>query len=748
MTNKGVGIKGQIFGHRYECIESLGQGGMATVYLAYDKNLKRQVAIKVMHEHMQDRQSLRVRFRQEAYLVSKLKHPNILEIYDFSGEDSQDLWLVMEYIDGCDLNVYVARWPQKYLHYVFATCIIREVAKALSEAHDHDIIHRDVKASNIMVSESGQIKLMDFGIAKDLIVNSDLTLTGSFIGSPSYMSPEQIRGETIDARADIYGVCVLFFKLITGKLPYEGETTHDIMDKVLNQPVPRANSLNHEIPGYISHFITKGLAKKPHHRHQTIGEVVQTLANFLARENFGDSGVELALCFSNPKEFGKKLRKLKKMPAPTNKNQQKKGASKKSAKQTINNKKPNIDLKQPEEEEKKVKKPTSKNSAKPEKKHLTQKGSHQTQTKVTHSLSKLNRKKVAKLIQIAHEKKPKEEKKKTTLKTKANPSYSSPHGMKPLPVINPAITHRVIKKTLNKPKSVSTIERKSIRSKVKQHKLFQPGKHLRWYHYQQKTQKLGKYKAKPDNNGWLWVVSVCFILGSSLVAIGYHYGHRLSLPLWSQQITNMNYAPHNGDTATSKKTTLEQKFDQSPKESPAVHTPTENSQPSKKLDQETPAPKLKEKKPRGNDGSTKKKSVAAVSKPKDKSVKKNTPVINSPKTIKKAIFTPPPVALGTFQAFVTPVAEVYLGDKYLGLSSQVFKRPISLKRGAYKLIVKKQGYEFYERDILIKERQNLSLGRIDLQKITYHSLAVQGPKGTKFSVRGADGRFLKSLTLV
>ena len=304
----------KIYENRYECLECIGRGGMASVFLAFDRKLQRQVALKVMHEHMQGKEALRQRFRQEVYSVSKLKHPNVLEIYDFSGEQVEDLWLVMEYIEGYDLNDYTSCFPHFQIHPLVASCIIREVAKALSEAHKHGIIHRDVKSSNIMVSYSGQIKLMDFGIAKNLIVDHELTQTGSFIGSPSYMPPEQVKGEAIDARADIYALSVLFFKLLTGRLPYEAEHSHQIMDKVLMAPVPKVQDFKRATPSFLSRFIYKGMAKDPRQRHQAVSSMVGTLDQYLRRHELGDSGIELELFFSSPKEFAKKVTKNVKIP--------------------------------------------------------------------------------------------------------------------------------------------------------------------------------------------------------------------------------------------------------------------------------------------------------------------------------------------------------------------------------------------------------------------------------------------------
>ena len=220
----------KIFADRYQCLRLVGEGGMASVYLAMDIKLNREVAIKVMHDHMREKSELRSRFRKEAHAVSKLRHTNILgDIYDYSGNDSDELWIVTEFIDGLDLSKFVKKFKDKKLNPFIATCIVRELAKALVDAHRQGIIHRDIKPSNIMISKTGHVKLMDFGIAKDTAL-TDFTHVGTFMGSPSYMSPEQINGSSVDVRTDLYALCVLFYEIVTAELPFTGSNTHEIIN--------------------------------------------------------------------------------------------------------------------------------------------------------------------------------------------------------------------------------------------------------------------------------------------------------------------------------------------------------------------------------------------------------------------------------------------------------------------------------------------------------------------------------------
>ena len=707
-------IQGKIFGNRYECLEPIGQGGMASVYLAHDQNLKRHVALKVMHEHMKDRKPLRARFQREAYSVSKLKHPNILEIYDSSGENSEELWLVMERIEGYDLNDYVACFPKQTIHPLVATCIIREVAKALSEAHKHGIIHRDVKASNIMVSYSGQIKLMDFGIAKDLIVDSELTQTGSFIGSPSYMPPEQIRGEAIDARADLYAMSVLFFKLITGRYPYEGQNTHEIMDQVLSQPIPKPKSLKKSIPSYLSQFIVKGLAKEAKNRHQDSHQMVVALDEYLRESHFGDSGVELGLFFSDPKEFSKKIHKNFKSlrsshrfrdESPLDWNEIKKAHHKISL--VKNKKKSRISSET-----------LSKDSG------SSSKGKNSSKKPPRKSRG-LDEKRVKKLKNLKKNQKPSQSMKKGgvpgqgTIVEAARQQQASESAS--------SQTQRSARRTLNKPLLMDTQHKHKIRKRVayeqqKSRKQRTPSTRLR----RMTSPRRSPYRHSLDK-AWLWVAGMCLFIFSAGVVISYQWGPQF-YPLGSKKIDDDYLTADQDPKGSENPPTLSSR----PKEKSAMKNSVQNKK-SSSIDSSQRSSKIETPKP-----------VKKI----EKSRKSFTPPKRALVSRKPMPAKPIPIAVGSVKAFVNPNGEVYLGSKFYGQSSRVFKGPLSLKVGSYQLKIKKQGYETYQRDILIKDRQILSLGKINLRKITYYSLAVQGPKGTKFSVKRADGRYLKSLTLV
>ena len=305
-------MKKHLIENRYECLRKIGEGGMASVYEAQDRKLYRRVAVKILHEHMQNSRDLRKRFIKEAHSVSKLRHANILEIYDFSGESSQELWVVTELIDGVDLSRYLKDFENRRINPYIATCIVREISIALHESHSHGIIHRDIKPSNIMITKSGRIKLMDFGIAKDM-ATGDMTQTGTFMGSPSYMSPEQIRGSAVTSSSDLYSLCVLYYELVTGSVPFKGSHAAEIITKIIEDDPMPPKEICPEIMPSINEFILKGLEKKPSSRYLNAMEVEEKLEQILKSAGLGDSRVEMEQLFRQPKVYQEKLRRLSEM---------------------------------------------------------------------------------------------------------------------------------------------------------------------------------------------------------------------------------------------------------------------------------------------------------------------------------------------------------------------------------------------------------------------------------------------------
>jgi serine/threonine protein kinase len=304
-------MRNEVISGRYRILERLGEGGMAVVYTARDEKLGRVVAIKLLHQHFSANQDIRQRFEHEARSISVLDHPNIVKVFDYSGPDSEQLWIVTELLKGQNLSNFVRGFEGSRLHPVIAACIVREICRALEHAHSREIVHRDIKPENVMVLDAGpvSIKLMDFGIAKNLHSNS-LTQTGTFMGSPSYMSPEQVRGRGVDHRADIYSLGVVLYEIVVGRLPFLGNTTHDVVLKIVEGQFPKPSSLIPELPRDLDKLICKAMNADPERRFQTSKALGREIDLFLTRSGFVESHVELERYFTDRNSYDEKLRRL------------------------------------------------------------------------------------------------------------------------------------------------------------------------------------------------------------------------------------------------------------------------------------------------------------------------------------------------------------------------------------------------------------------------------------------------------
>lgn len=258
----------------YEIVSQLGTGGMANVYKAYQSSVDRHVAVKVLTRlHTKAYQIFANRFMQEAQVVAKLEHPHILPVYDF-GETEDYLYLVMRLANAGTLwdRFHGQPFPLEHIRH-----IILQVGDALDYAHTKGIVHRDVKPKNILMDDRDNCLLTDFGIAKVMQADLSLTQMGTTVGTPTYMSPEQIQGEPLDGRTDIYALGVILFQLATGHLPFEADTPQGMSTKHLYADRPSARALNPALPAEVEAIIARAMAKNPDDRYATAGDMVQSM---------------------------------------------------------------------------------------------------------------------------------------------------------------------------------------------------------------------------------------------------------------------------------------------------------------------------------------------------------------------------------------------------------------------------------------------------------------------------------------
>jgi len=261
----------------YEIKSLIGEGGMGNVYLAEHVQLGRKVAVKSLHQQLVKNESLRARFKQEASTMAHLQHPGIVSLYDYVEEDD-GLYLVMELVDGKPLDEYI-RNVSGPIPAERAVPMMTKILDAFAYAHSKGIVHRDIKPSNILLMNNGEVKILDFGIAKMLSeAGNKLTKTGTQMGTVFYMSPEQVQGKEVDIRSDIYALGVTFFQMLTGVCPYDGMTTeYEVYGKIVNDPLPSASAFYPGIPPALDHVIAKATMKRVQDRFQNCIEFSQGL---------------------------------------------------------------------------------------------------------------------------------------------------------------------------------------------------------------------------------------------------------------------------------------------------------------------------------------------------------------------------------------------------------------------------------------------------------------------------------------
>jgi serine/threonine-protein kinase len=263
---------------RYQVIARMGRGGMADVYKAFQPSLDRYVAIKVLHPSMVEEPEFVGRFQREAKNVARLRHPNIIQVFDYDNQ-GETYYMVMEYLDGPTLKAALEEVHRRNeeMPLPVALRIVSDVGAALAYAHEMGVVHRDIKPANIMLDRSGRVILTDFGIAK-ILTGTKVTVTGTVLGTPAYMSPEQGMGEPGDSRSDIYSLGVVLYELATGRLPYDADTPLAVLLKHVHDPLPMPRTVNPSLPEEIERIILRALAKGAADRYQTVQAMLDDIA--------------------------------------------------------------------------------------------------------------------------------------------------------------------------------------------------------------------------------------------------------------------------------------------------------------------------------------------------------------------------------------------------------------------------------------------------------------------------------------
>ena len=280
--------KGQKINDRYQIIKTIGEGGMANVYLAYDTILDRNVAVKVLRGDLANDEKFVRRFQREALSASSLSHPNIVEVYDV-GEDNGLYYIVMEYIEGKHLKQLIKKRGNLTIREVVD--IMLQLTDGMTGAHDSYIIHRDIKPQNIMILENGLIKITDFGIAMALNA-TQLTQTNSVMGSVHYLPPEQAYGKGATIQSDVYSMGILMYELLTGTVPFKGDNAVEIALKHIKESIPNVKDSNPTVPTSVANIVKRATAKNLKNRYMDAREMNQDLKTCLEESRIDEDELE------------------------------------------------------------------------------------------------------------------------------------------------------------------------------------------------------------------------------------------------------------------------------------------------------------------------------------------------------------------------------------------------------------------------------------------------------------------------
>jgi eukaryotic-like serine/threonine-protein kinase len=299
-------VVGETIAGRYEVEEVVGHGGMSTVYKAHDSLLERNVALKVLHQQYNEDEDFVERFKREARSVAQLQHPNIVTVIDRGEEDGRQ-YIVFEFIDGENLKELVVRKGR--LEVRTALEIALEIARGLSFAHGHGLVHRDVKPQNVLLNGDGGAKVTDFGIARSLEVEHSMTQTGTVLGTSNYIAPEQASGQPVDAQTDVYSLGIVLYEMLTGDLPFPGENFVAVAMKHIQEPSPSVLDARGDVPLRIAEMVDRALEKDPEHRFPTMDAFASEIEASLADLDQGEDGAVTMVVPAAQRLKGAKQRK-------------------------------------------------------------------------------------------------------------------------------------------------------------------------------------------------------------------------------------------------------------------------------------------------------------------------------------------------------------------------------------------------------------------------------------------------------
>ena len=294
---------GHSLNKRYQIESLLGQGGMSAVYKATDPNLRRTVAIKLIHSHLSSDQAFLQRFEEEAAAVASLRHPNIVQVFDFNSDEGTH-YMVLEFVQGETLEDRLDRLGKLGQRLPFDE-VLRyslNICDALGYAHQRGMIHRDIKPANIMINPEGQAILMDFGIVK-ILGSSSHTVTGALVGTANYISPEIVKGEKADQRSDLYSLGIMLFEMLSGKVPFHSDSALTLMMMHVNSPVPDPRLIRPDLPPAFVKILYKCLEKDPDQRYQNAGELAADLKQILVEIEIKSADKTVELRPPSPEEL-------------------------------------------------------------------------------------------------------------------------------------------------------------------------------------------------------------------------------------------------------------------------------------------------------------------------------------------------------------------------------------------------------------------------------------------------------------